>query len=255
MHVIVQGVDTFYQAIGRQPSALLLLPGWGNSWEAWAPLIPELSRRHRLLIPDLPGFGQSQSPEHGWNMAEYSEWLAEFLRTQKIERLAGVLGHSFGGKLAAFGWWAENSSLPPVEKGFFLIDPSGITNGLSIPRQLIRSLAQSIPRKLKRGPLANFRRRVYTKVLQETDYFSATKFQEETLNLILREDIRDHAIEKDWPLHLAWGEYDPATPLWMAYEFAKISAESEVFVVPQTGHFPHQEKTELILHWLEAYGL
>jgi pimeloyl-ACP methyl ester carboxylesterase len=255
MHVTVDQVDTSFQAIGRQPSTLLLLHGWGNSWEAWAPLIPELSRRYRLLIPDLPGFGRSGSPGHGWNMTQYVEWLAQFLRAQKIDSLTAVLGHSFGGKLAAFGWWSENAPLPPVKKGFFLIDPSGIVNELPPSRRFLRAVAQMIPKKLKRGALAALRQRVYTQVLKETDYLSATKFQEETLNLILREDIRDNAIEADFPLHFAWGEHDPATPVWMAYEFAQLSPESDVFLVPGTGHFPHHEKTGLTLRWLEAHGL
>lgn len=252
MHVTAHGIDTHFQSIGRPASTLLLLHGWGNNWEAWAPLIPELSRRHRLLIPDLPGFGRSGSPAEGWGMDEYVNWLAAFLRSQKIDHLSGVLGHSFGGKLAAFGWWREETLLSPVDRGFYLIDPSGITNELPWARRAVRSVVRRIPRQIKRGALATLRRRLYTQLLQETDYYSATNFQEQTLNLILHQDIRDFAIEADLPLRLAWGEHDPSTPLWMAYEFAKLSVDSDVFLVPGTGHFPHREKTDLILNWLEA---
>ncbi len=255
MRVELNHLSTYYQSIGRHTSTLLLLHGWNNNWEAWAPLIPELSRRHRLIIPDLPGFGQSQSPNTGWDMSKYQVWLAAFLAELKIETLTGVLGHSLGGKLAAFGWWGENVALPVVTKGFFLLDPSGITNELPWGRRALRSAIRVVPRQLKRGALAQLRRTLYTRLLHETDYYAANSFQEETLNHILLEDIRLNTQTQDLPLHLAWGANDQATPLWMAYEFATIANHSDVFVVPQAGHFPHQERTPLILSWLEAHGL
>lgn len=255
MRTTVNGLEISYQSIGRHDDVLLLLHGWGNNWEAWSPLIPWLSRRYQLLIPDLPGFGASHSPREGWGMAEYTAWLEAFLQKLKIDTLSGVLGHSFGGKLAAFGWWSEQAALPTVEKGFYLFDPSGIIGELPFSRRLLRDFAHLIPHSVKRGLLAQFRKTVYTKLLNETDYYSATEFQEATLNRILSEDIRDWSIQRDFPLHFCWGEHDDATPLWMAYPFRTISQNSDVFVVPGAGHFPHHEKPELVKRWLEANGV
>lgn len=55
-------VDTYYQKIGHG-STIVLLHGWRNSWQSWAPLIPELAKKYQLLIPDLPGFGKSSDPD------------------------------------------------------------------------------------------------------------------------------------------------------------------------------------------------
>lgn len=49
-----------------------------------------------LVIPDLPGFGESSpfSKEH--TVANYSIWLADFIRALKLEQRPFLLGHSFG---------------------------------------------------------------------------------------------------------------------------------------------------------------
>ena len=256
MRIKAHNTETFYQTIGKHPRTLLLLHGWGNNWEAWSPLIPELSKNYRLLIPDLPGFGGSDSPQNGWEMSEYVEWLRDFLKKTETPELAGVLGHSFGGKLAAWSWLGtEKSFFPPVETSLFLLSPSGIMNELSPSRRALQFTLQAIPRSLKRNVFGSVRKFVYNRLLNETDYISATSFQESTLSLILQQDIREVASPSEHSLRLCWGERDPAVPSWMAYEFSTLSSDAEIFLVPNCGHFPHHEKTEFVLRWLKANDL
>jgi pimeloyl-ACP methyl ester carboxylesterase len=65
----------FYEVVPAQeppedrsngPQTLTLLHNFMSSGRAaWGPLLPELSRRHRILLPDLPGHGRSQGyPAH-----------------------------------------------------------------------------------------------------------------------------------------------------------------------------------------------
>ena len=51
----------FYVESGTGPS-VLLLHGGGATHHEWSRVAPWLARGHRVIAPDLPGFGQSPEP-------------------------------------------------------------------------------------------------------------------------------------------------------------------------------------------------
>jgi len=250
-------IRTSYKDIGKKTApALLLLHGWGQSWETWAAYIPQLSQSYRLIIPDLPGFGQSDGARNGWNMESYTIWLATFLEECQITEIHAVIGHSFGGKLASFAWLNPHNefSLPTPKQGVFLISASGIVPPKSFWQARITPLFAALPQELKRSIFAPLRSFLYKKILRETDYLLATPFQEATLREILSEDIRDFVKKpQPLPLRIAWGTQDTYVPLWMAYEFAQLSTDSSVFALPEAGHFAHLTHIVPISNWLETW--
>lgn len=245
-----------YQDIGKKDRPILLfLHGWGHTWETWAPYIPILSEKYRLIIPDLPGFGQSDGSFEGWDMWQYSSWLQVFLARCEFTEIHAVIGHSFGGKLLSFAWFAygEKLQLPTVKHGFYAISPSGIVRPLGKMRTLLAGILQYIPLYVKRNLLGSIRHLLYKRVLDETDYLFATPFQEASLRKFLTQDITAETPQpRLHTLHLAWGKNDAAVSLWMAYKFARISENSDVFVIPEADHFVHLTHPHLITRWLEA---
>lgn len=247
-------LTTFYQHIGKRKPTLLLLHGWGHNWESWTPLIPLLSENYSLLIPDLPGFGQSDSPNAGWDMEAYSVWLATFLEAVGNPPLEAVIGHSFGGKLASWAWVGNTlspSPFPLPRHGIFLIGASGIEPRLSWTRRFLARVLPLVPSGMKRGMLRSVRRWWYEQILQETDYLDASRFQEQTLHKILRQHVPSVVPSPgNIPLHIAWGRNDQAVPLWMAYHFAELSSHSDVFVIPDGDHFIHLTHPGVLEQWL-----
>lgn len=245
---------THYHHIGQHPQILVLLHGWANTWESWASLIPTLSAHYTLLIPDLPGFGLSEPrvrPD-GWSMVEYASWLTEFLRDLRVESLAAVVGHSFGGKTAAFAYLTGQHELPTPDRGLFLLAASGICAPLPWTRRAMQTVLAWVPMAVKHSG-SPVRRWYYERVLHETDYLHANAFQAGTLRRILRSDIRAEAQPGRLPLHIGWGGRDQEVPSWMAYEFAKLSTASDVFIMPGGGHFPHHEHPSHIAQWLKGH--
>lgn len=248
------GIETFYQDIGRHERTLILLHGWGNTWDAWSPLIPILAAQYRLIIPDLPGFGQSESPKEGWDTPKYVTWLKSFLHATRVQDIEAVIGHSYGGKLSAYAWIADEDDLPQPKAGLFLIGPSGIPTPLSPFRRFLAKNLSLIPLSLRRGLLSPVRKFLYHTLLNEKDYLSATPFQEETLRRVLPEDIRDAVKEPSkLSMRFCWGEHDAEMPVWMAYPFSSISQNTHIFVIKDTAHFPHHTHTQLVAAWLEAW--
>jgi pimeloyl-ACP methyl ester carboxylesterase len=70
-HLDRDGVRIYYEVHGTGP-ALLLSHGYSATSAMWAPQIEVLSASHKLIIWDMRGHGNSDSPE---NPAEYSEAL------------------------------------------------------------------------------------------------------------------------------------------------------------------------------------
>lgn len=81
---------------------LVMLHGYTGSKENWYPLARSLGGRYRLLMPDLPGWGESErKPGVAYGFPEQAEHVAAFIRALSPERPVVLLGHSMGGGIAA----------------------------------------------------------------------------------------------------------------------------------------------------------
>ena len=95
-------VTTNYHDLGEGPP-VLLLHGSGpgvSAWANWRLPMPYLTEHHRVLAPDLAGFGYSEIPD-GWQFSTQT-WLrqtVDFLDALGIEKTS-VVGNSFGGSMA-----------------------------------------------------------------------------------------------------------------------------------------------------------
>ena len=75
-------------------SVVVLVHGLGLSAGCWRPHLPELARAgHRVVAPDLPGFGRSEGPLRGYGVPATAEWLERFASAEGLPPAAWV-GHS-----------------------------------------------------------------------------------------------------------------------------------------------------------------
>ena len=58
---------TLHVRVGGQGPAIVLLHGYGEIGDMWAPLAAELARDHTVVAPDLRGMGLSSRPENGYD--------------------------------------------------------------------------------------------------------------------------------------------------------------------------------------------
>ncbi len=90
-----------YQVTGpaQAPPLVLLHNFMSTGQAAWGPMVAELSQAYRVILPDLPGHGQSQGHPPEFSYREMARWLASLLaREGALEgHLAGV---SAGGMIA-----------------------------------------------------------------------------------------------------------------------------------------------------------
>ena len=89
-------------ASSADAATIVMLHGYTGSKENWYPLVRALAPQHRLLIPDLPGWGESErKPGQAYGFVEQAAHVAALIQTLSPERPVVQLGHSMGGGIAA----------------------------------------------------------------------------------------------------------------------------------------------------------
>jgi pimeloyl-ACP methyl ester carboxylesterase len=78
---------------------LVLLHGWPQHWWCWRRLIPRLAQDHRLLVPDLRGFGWSEAPPGDYAKATFAADVLALLDAEELDSV-GLIGHDWGGYTA-----------------------------------------------------------------------------------------------------------------------------------------------------------
>lgn len=96
-YVSANGVR-FHVAEAGHGEPLLLLHGHPQHWYAWRHLVPLLSGRYRLIMPDLRGFGWSSAPYRGYGTETRVDDVLGLMDALGLERVA-LIGHEWGGWL------------------------------------------------------------------------------------------------------------------------------------------------------------
>jgi pimeloyl-ACP methyl ester carboxylesterase len=95
-----RGIDTAYLEAGPADApVVVLLHGLGGTNASMLPLMWELSTDHRVLAPDLPGFGGSAKPRARYDAAWFVDWLISFIDELDVSS-AVLVGNSMGGRIA-----------------------------------------------------------------------------------------------------------------------------------------------------------
>jgi 3-oxoadipate enol-lactonase len=103
--VQVTGVELAVEDRGVGPP-LVLLHGYPLDHAMWSAQVETLAKRHRVLAPDLRGFGRSGVTPGKVAMAQLAKDLAVMLDTLEVEGPVSVCGLSMGGYVA-FAFWEQ----------------------------------------------------------------------------------------------------------------------------------------------------
>ena len=79
---------------------LLLLHGWPQTWYEWRHVIPELSRRFRVIAPDLRGLGDTSRPADGYDKRTIATDLWRLMHDHLGHESFHLVGHDWGGPTA-----------------------------------------------------------------------------------------------------------------------------------------------------------
>ncbi|MGB5183509.1 MAG: alpha/beta hydrolase [Xanthobacteraceae bacterium] len=115
-NVITNGTQIYVRVGGAGP-AVVLLHGYGETGDMWAPLAAQLARDHLVIVPDLRGLGLSSRPAGGYDKKNQAEDVAGVLGSLKIDKV-DLVTHDIG-NMVGYAFAAQH---PERVKKFVIID-------------------------------------------------------------------------------------------------------------------------------------
>jgi Predicted hydrolases or acyltransferases (alpha/beta hydrolase superfamily) len=114
--VAANGATIHVRSGGTGP-AVVLLHGYGETGDMWAPLAVDLARDHTVVVPDLRGLGLSSKPAGGFDKKTQAEDVDAVLMAFGVQQ-ADVVAHDIG-NMVAFQFAAQH---PERVRKLVLID-------------------------------------------------------------------------------------------------------------------------------------
>jgi pimeloyl-ACP methyl ester carboxylesterase len=114
---------TLYVRVGGHGPAVVLLHGFGDTGDMWAPLAAALMKDHTVVVPDLRGMGLSAHPDSGYTKKNQAVDIAGVLDTLRIEKadlvthdIGNMVGYAFAAQYPArvTRWVAMDAPLPGI---------------------------------------------------------------------------------------------------------------------------------------------
>lgn len=251
--------------------AVVLLHGLGATKATFLPTVADLSRDHRVIAVDLPGFGDSSKPVASYDAAWFAERVVELLDGLGLER-ATLIGNSMGGRIAVevglshpdrcrslvllapalaflrFRQFAPVARLLPPGLGFIPVRPSR-----SMVMRLLRGIfadPSCLPRHWFEAAGDEFFR-VWAKPRGRRAFAASAR------HIYLDEP---HGEAGFWmrlaklspPSHFVFGRADPLIPVSFARHVAEALPEARISILDDCGHVPQLEEPEAVHRFVRS---
>ncbi len=112
-----------YVRVGGSGPAVVMLHGFGDTGDMWAPVAALLAKDHTVVVPDLRGMGLSSHPERGYDKKTQGQDVAAILDKLRIDKTAlvthdigNMVGYAFAAQFSprVARWIAMDAPLPGI---------------------------------------------------------------------------------------------------------------------------------------------
>ncbi|HCR81057.1 MAG: Alpha/beta hydrolase fold protein [Candidatus Pacebacteria bacterium GW2011_GWB1_47_8] len=229
---------------------IVVLHGWTLDpavTTKWQPFL-KLLKKAGFVVKSWPLPGLTIKKDTSLTLEDYVAWLDQ--KTKNLPPFI-LLGHSFGGQLAA----QFACVYPNRVNRLILIDSSGIIDPAisKILKRSVFKLAAKVGRAVTKS--TKLRQLLYT-LARETDYYEANEAQRQTMSNLLQRDLTEHLPHITAPTLIIWGQYDAVTPLKLGRVFANRIPQATLKLIAGARHSPiytHPQQTlKLITEFLKA---
>jgi pimeloyl-ACP methyl ester carboxylesterase len=230
---------------------LLFLHG-ARGVPVWLPIFDQLAERFELLVPDHPGFGESDTPEWLKNIADVAFFYLDLFDALKLRGIH-VVGTSLGGWIAAEIAVRDCSAL----RAMTLIGPAGLrVRGVPAgdpfiwsPEEAVRNLYadQALAEKALAQPMTP---ELLDLTIKNNFAFARLAWQPRLFSPELERWL--HRIKT--PVQLIWGEDDRLLPIAYASAWLEKLPQAKLLAIPRCGHLPHIERAEETAQAIETFS-
>ncbi len=257
------GIKVHYMEQGKG-DVLLLIHGYTSNLYSWNEVMPELSKKYRVIAVDLLGYGFTDKPKDAtYNYRSFSDVIKKFLDKKGIRKLS-IAGNSMGGG-TAIRFALDH---PAMVNKLILVDSSGVkfahdpmllimfgTPGLN--NFIFSIINKSIMKKslefccyYNNDAVTDERAYLYTFSFRTKGSFnSVTK-------TVMQNDfdgLEDKLGTLKAPTLIIWGEKDMLIPATTAGKFHRLIPNSKLTIIEKCGHMPQEEKPAVTIAAIEGF--
>jgi 3-oxoadipate enol-lactonase len=213
-------------------------------------IVPQLSRAFRVIVPELPGFGRSQTVAGG--LAAVADRMAEAVRDGAGGQEAIVLGNGYGGFVAlqmAIRHPAIATRLILADCGaafsedgrqaFRTMAAASQTKGLSAITDVAMRRLFAPEFQAQHPDLMRDRREAFLKT--DPEVFRAA------CDALASLDLRPDVVTVKVPVLVLVGEHDEATPPAMSHELAELLPQAHLEIIAGCAHVPQLQSPRAFL--------
>lgn len=256
-HQIAIGTSTYDVWVGGQGADILLLHGgWGGPQSHWSTVWDQLSRKYRIIAPEIPGVKSNfdDAPRTYDGLATWCASLMSILNARK----AHVIGNSLGASIA----WQMCARHPETAQSLVMVNgfppaPLAYTMRLALKLLPLRSLAvKSMQNEFYSSRTINSAFVLPSAVPQEIREYLGSPTRP-ALDLML--DRMCSVIKAQQappvPTLFLWGEKDnlPSVRITDARRYQSMTPGARLTSVPNAGHLPQVDNPESFLMNLNEF--
>ncbi|HEY8893271.1 MAG TPA: alpha/beta hydrolase [Niastella sp.] len=256
--ILINDRPVFYRKTGAgQP--VVLVHGFSEDGTVWDNQVEQLNNKFQLIIPDLPGSGQSPVNDAAWSMEYFAECIRQILDHENITK-ASMIGHSMGGyitlafadkyanRLQSFGLFHSTAYADSEEK------KTARRRGIEFIQQHgpVKFLEQSIP-NLFSDETKKDQPGLVRKILDRYTNFPAQSLVNYYQAMILRPD-RTHVLRNfSGPVLFIVGKFDTAVPYEQVMQQCYMPGLSYIHTLEHSGHMGMWEEPVLSNTFLATF--
>lgn len=242
MYKVINNTKIYYNILGKG-KPIVFLHGWGSSSKVFYNLAKHLSNSYKIILFDLPGFGNSDEPIESIEVSGYLEVVNKLLKELDIDNPI-IIAHSLGGRIAA-------KFYNKIDR-LVLIGSAGLKT-----KRSLRLKYKIYTYKLMKCILSllhmNKTKERLIRKSGSVDYRNASVIMKKTLINVVNEDLRKSYEKIKVPTLIIWGEDDKETPLWMGKEINSLVENSELVVIKNAGHYVFVDRSNEVKKVIDKF--
>lgn len=247
-----------YPSTGDSGKTLVMIHGYRGNHRGLQAIAGGLNK-YRVIIPDLPGFGESRPLKTTHSIQAYSDWLHKFLGALQLTDKAHLMGHSFGSLVV--GFYATQHSprsvslVNPVSSPALEGQRAALTNLTKLYYSLASALPKAIGQWLLRSKLAvivmsvvmaktkqkALRRWIHNQHLANFSDFASVEVATEGYDASISADLSKLAPLISAPVLVVAATLDDITDIESQRKVSRLYSESTYREIQGVGHLVHYE--------------
>ncbi len=237
---------------GGNGDTVVLFHGFGMSRDMWGTLMPALTKKFRVVAPDMPGFGSnSRVKDASYDVKGQALLLDRFLARLGLQRFH-LVGFSMGGGVAA----RYASEFPGKVAKLVLIDAFGVKAAMKNIAEKALDRGERILLYRNAGEYDAVMRLAYAKPpaipAHFKRYIAALGAQDYDLHGMIFDHLGREGLDTNWkilgkitaPTLVLWGADDRIFDRTCADRYSAGIRNSRKTVIPGSGHMVYMEKPE-----------